>query len=300
MTDGTFSKGEIPMQEKRIETRRLDELKSHPQQAALFSDLNEAEFEKLKQSVEKGLDHPIEITTENVVIDGHQRLRAARGLGLETIDVWVRDDLTDEQAISRRHIEANLDRRQLTRLEQARLMKALCDLERIKRPRRHDAHLGDVRDRIGQRFGMDGRTAGRWMNVLNTPPAIQKAVSEGKLTMILAEKVSHLKNDLMEYVAGRIDGGEDPAHVVRDVQKLRWKSGKQPKSVEKLADIAKLLDKVKVDTDLSVREAQQGVAVLTRCTERCRALAAQLERLTKAVQADSGNSQSAIEDVNAA
>jgi ParB-like chromosome segregation protein Spo0J len=119
------------MHEKRFETRRLDELKSHPRQDELFSNLNEAEFEKLKQSVDGGLNVPIEITTDNVVIDGHQRLRAARELGWETIDVWVRDDLPDQKAIDQRHIEANLDRRQLTRLDQARLIKALCELASI-------------------------------------------------------------------------------------------------------------------------------------------------------------------------
>ena len=107
------------MSEKRIESRRLEHLKSHPRQAELFSDLNEAEFERLKQSLGEGLNVPIEITQDNVVIDGHQRLRAARELGWEDIQVWVRDDLPNQQAIDQRHIEANLDRRQLTRIEQA-------------------------------------------------------------------------------------------------------------------------------------------------------------------------------------
>lgn len=145
------------MSDKRIEYRRLEDLKSHPRQAELFSDLNEAEFERLKQSLNKGLNVPIAITQDNLVIDGHQRLRAARELRWKEIQVWVRDDLQDQQAIDQRHIEANLDRRQLTRIEQAKLIKALCDLERNNRPRRHHAFLGDVRDRIGRRFGMDGR-----------------------------------------------------------------------------------------------------------------------------------------------
>jgi ParB family transcriptional regulator, chromosome partitioning protein len=304
MTEPAFSKGEIPMHAKRIETRRLDDLKSHPRQADFFSDLNEGEFEKLKQSLAKRLDFPIEITTENVVIDGHQRLRAARELGWKEIQVWVRDDLTDQQEIDQRHIEANLDRRQLNRLEQARLIKALCEMERSNRPRRHDAFLGDVRDRIGKRFGIDGRTAQRWMNLLETPQVVQEAVSKGKLPMILAEKVSHLIAELKQHVADRIQGGEDPARVVKEVLAQQGKPGKQPKrlpkSVEKLAKIAKLLEKVDVDANLSVEDAKQGLDVLSRCSERCRALAGHLERPVKAVKADSCNNQSVLEDVNAA
>ena len=291
------------MQEKRIESRRLDELKSHPRQAKLFSDLNEAEFDRLKQSLGKGLDFPIEITSENVVIDGHQRLRAARELGWETIQVWVRDDLMDSQAVDQRHIEANLDRRQLTRLEQARLIKALCDLERAIRPRRRAAYLGDVRDRIGKRFGIDGRTAQRWMNLLQTPPEIQNAFSQGKLTMILAEKVSHLGDELRKHVADRIQGGEDPVQAVKEVLMQQGKPGKQSerlrKTVDKLEEIAKLLDQVDVDTNLSDEDTKRGLDVLTRCTKRCRDLTGHLKRPAMAVKAVSGNSQSALKNLSA-
>ncbi|MGO9598757.1 MAG: ParB/RepB/Spo0J family partition protein [Isosphaeraceae bacterium] len=292
------------MSEKRIESRRLEDLKSHPRQAELFSDLNEAEFERLKQSLGEGLNVPIEITQDNVVIDGHQRLRAARELGWEKIQVWVRDDLKNQQAIDQRHIEANLDRRQLTRLEQARLIRALCDLERNIHPRRYDAFQGDIRDRIGKRFGIDGRTAQRWMNLLNTPPEIQDAFLRGKLTMTLAEKVSHLPDELKKKMVNRIQAGEDPVQVVRAMLAQQRKPEKQSerlrKTVDELEEIAKLLDKVDVDTNLTAEEAKLGLDVLTRCTKRCRGLADQLERAAKAVEAGSGKRQSTLEDVNAA
>jgi ParB family chromosome partitioning protein len=292
------------MHEKKIETRRLEELKSHPRQAELFADLNEAEFEKLKQSVREGLNVPIEITTDNVVIDGHQRLKAARELGWETIDVWVRDDLKDQQAIDQRHIQANLDRRQLTRLEQARLIKALYEMERTSLPRRRSKSLGDVRDRVGKRFGIDGRTAQRWLNVLETPQVVQEALSKGTLTMLLAEQVSHLEPELKEHVADRIRECEKPAQVVREILAQQHKPGKEserlPRTLDELEVIANLLDKVEVDTDLSVEDVKRGRDVLTRFRKRCRALAGQLKRQAMDVKADSSNSQVAIEDVNAA
>ena len=211
--------------------------------------------------IKKGLNIPIEITVDDVVIDGHQRLREAKELGWEKIEVWVRDDLEDERAINQRHIEANLERRQLTKLEQARLIKAMYDLERRERPRRRADQPGDIRDRIAKRFGIDGRTAERWMNLLDTPPAIQEAVSQDKLTMTLAEKVSHLTNDLKQLVADRIEGGEPVVQVVKTVlaQKAEPKKQRemQPERrqtcVEVLDEIAELLDKVEVDTDLRSR-----------------------------------------------
>lgn len=291
------------MSEKRIESRSLDQLKSHPRQAVLFADLNEAEFEKLKQSLDKGLDFPIEITTDNVVIDGHQRLRAARELGWEGIQVWVRTDLTDQQSIDQRHIEANLDRRQLSRLEQARLIKALCDLERNNRPRRRAAFLGDVRDRIGRRFGMDGRSAQRWMNLLETPQVVQEAVSQGTLPMLLAEKVSHLQDELKQDVAQRFQGGEAPVQVVKEVLAQQRKPGKESERLrtpfDELEEIAKLLDKVDIEFNLSVEDVKRGLDVLTRCSDRCRALAGQLKRPAMKVKAGSGKSHVAIKNLSA-
>jgi ParB family chromosome partitioning protein len=249
----------------------------------------------LKQSLDKGLNFPIEITPDNVVIDGHQRLRAARELGWKEIQVWVRHDLPNQQAIDQRHIEANLDRRQLSRLEEARLIKVLCDLERSSLPRRHAASLGDVRDRIGRRFGMDGRTAQRWMNVLETPREVQDAVSRGKLSMILAEKVSRLTRELKQQVADRIRKGENPNRVVKKLLTPQTepakRSRKECKPVELLETIAGLLDQVRVDTNLG-EDTKRSLDALTRCTNRCRLLTSQLKRPAMAADADAGNGQS--------
>jgi hypothetical protein len=74
---------------------------------------------------------------------------------------------------------------------------------------------------------------------------------------------------------------------------------KLPKSVEKLEEIAKLLDKLDVDTDLTVEDAKRGLDALSRCSDRCRALVGQLKRPAMAHKAESGNIQSALKNLNA-
>jgi ParB/RepB/Spo0J family partition protein len=109
---------------RRIEEREVNQLQPHPRQRELFTDLEGQDFKELVASIKQdGLIQPIEIATGDVVIDGHQQLRAVQELGWLRVDVWVRDDLGDQDAIDRRHIEANSTRRQLTKLGQARLMK---------------------------------------------------------------------------------------------------------------------------------------------------------------------------------
>jgi ParB-like chromosome segregation protein Spo0J len=72
---------------RRIEQWPIDELRPHPQQAALFHDLEGPEFDQLVESLKRGLDVPIEVTPTRTIIDGHQRVRAAQRLGWTKIRV---------------------------------------------------------------------------------------------------------------------------------------------------------------------------------------------------------------------
>jgi hypothetical protein len=148
---------------------------------------------------------------------------------------------------------------------------------------------------------MDGRTAQRWMNVLETPREVQDAVSQDKLTVLLAEQVSRLTAEQKKHVADRIRDGEDPFQAVKDALAQKGKPKKQSeesrKPVDGLEVIALLLDCVEiVDRDLSVEDTERSLDALARCTKRCRALTSQLKRPAMAAKPDAGNSQS--EDSN--
>jgi N6-adenosine-specific RNA methylase IME4 len=71
------------------ELRAIIALRSHPE-AASIPVMPESEYGAFRADVEeRGVLVPIEITPEGVVLDGRQRLRAARELGHETIPVRV-------------------------------------------------------------------------------------------------------------------------------------------------------------------------------------------------------------------
>lgn len=81
---------------KSIQPWPVEQLKDHPRQAELFTDLTEAQLEELAENIDKnGLDHPIEILPDGVIICGHQRRRAVARLGWETVPVIVRHDLAN-------------------------------------------------------------------------------------------------------------------------------------------------------------------------------------------------------------
>lgn len=59
---------------------------------------NEGAVDAVAASIKEfGFKVPIVIDSENVVVAGHTRLKAAEKLGLESVPVVVADDLTEEQ-----------------------------------------------------------------------------------------------------------------------------------------------------------------------------------------------------------
>jgi ParB/RepB/Spo0J family partition protein len=138
-------------------TRDLDGLTAHRLQSALFRPISDKNHTQLVEDIRAlGVLQPIEIVTDDTIIDGHERVRAARALGLTELPVRVRDDLTDQTAIDRRHAEANLNRRQLDPLDRARLALHLFQLEKGRKEIR-ELEQEELHDRVGAALGMGGR-----------------------------------------------------------------------------------------------------------------------------------------------
>ncbi|MDP6556934.1 MAG: ParB/RepB/Spo0J family partition protein [Pirellulaceae bacterium] len=198
--------------------RALDCLKPHPRQAEMFWDQSDDEIKLLAADMDaNGLLQPVEITKDGTIICGHGRVRAAKLLGWETIHCIIRDDLEEEgeTAIERRMIDDNLNRRQLDPLQVARCCRRVKELERQVGPGELSCGAKvDLRDRIGKRLGMSGRNLDRYLRVLDTPPAVQRAVSEGRLPLAMAGKVAGMKDELQSKISLRIESGEPPKAVV--------------------------------------------------------------------------------------
>jgi ParB/RepB/Spo0J family partition protein len=198
---------------------RVDGLVPHPRQLQMFGEPDPHEIGDLVDDLRRnGQLQPLEITRGGVIIAGHRRTAAARLLGWETLQVWVRDDLADDPAaVERRLIEDNLNRRQLGRLAKARLYKRLRELERGGGDGRLPGEQGqDLRDRLGERLGVSGRTLDRCRRIVErTPLEVQDAVDAGRLPLTLAGEVANLNRAQREKIGNEIRQGGDPGEVVR-------------------------------------------------------------------------------------
>ena len=82
---------------QKIEYRNPDDLHDHPSQAGLFGNVPDDDLAELAADMtERGQQIPVEILPDGTIITEHQRVRAARLLQWEEIDVIVRHDLEKE------------------------------------------------------------------------------------------------------------------------------------------------------------------------------------------------------------
>ena len=115
-------------------------LKPHPRSKEFFSDLEGESYEILKLSIEKyGILRPIVIAPDLTIVVGHQRWRAAKELGLETVPVVIDAALNDETAKIRALFDNNW-RREDTPENQRKALAAYVEMFGLK-------HGGDRRSK---------------------------------------------------------------------------------------------------------------------------------------------------------
>jgi ParB/RepB/Spo0J family partition protein len=200
--------------------RKLNLLKEHPQQNALFGDVSDEELASLAEHIEQhGLQHPVEIAPDGTIITGHQRVRAARRLGWTEIEVVIRHDLAQaDPAIIEAHlINDNFVRRQLSPLGRGRCIKRLMELEVGRSADRFGSTKREkLKARIASQMKLSLRTVSRYLLVLQAPTAVQQAFDRAELPLIVAGKVAMLSQTEQALIAKRIENGENAANVVAE------------------------------------------------------------------------------------
>jgi ParB family chromosome partitioning protein len=103
------------------------------------------------------------------LIAGERRWRAARRVGLQTIPALVRE--TDDAAALEQALVENVHRDNLNPLEEAAAYQQLIE------------DFGLTHDEVAARVGRSRATVSNTLRLMQLPPAIQKSLQEGKLSM---------------------------------------------------------------------------------------------------------------------
>jgi ParB-like chromosome segregation protein Spo0J len=190
----------MPVVTRDVRKWKVKDLKPRPRQAELFPDLPILLLRDLAQDMQaRGQQNPLENLPDGTIVCGHQRKRAAELNGWEEIDVWVNHDLAalGDLAAEQRLIEDNLVGRKLDRLDQVRCYRRLVEMApQTPADQRRDHQRGRLRDVIGDRLGISGRTLERYLRVLDAPVEVQDAFRAGRISLVNASKVAGLPHEV--------------------------------------------------------------------------------------------------------
>ena len=140
---------------------QINQLKPHPFNK-IFGDLPKKEFDSLKNDIKnRGVQTIVDITKDNIIVCGHQRIRALKELGINEVEVKILD--WSEDRIKEHLIKDNILRRQLNEFQ---IVEASKELEKIYEGRqglRTDLNIGTndpklqegrTRDLVAKDFGI--------------------------------------------------------------------------------------------------------------------------------------------------
>lgn len=164
-------------------------LKPHPRNEEFFSNAEGEDYQRLKESIQElGVLTPLRVSSDMTIVSGHQRWRAAKELGLESVPVEIDEGLKDEDEKLIQLIAANFGRMKNDPIKQG---KWLVEYERLRGVR--DGRYGkrsldgnnsrlNTQSVIAEELGMDTSTLRNLKRLTKLIPELQEVISEGNIT----------------------------------------------------------------------------------------------------------------------
>lgn len=213
-----------------IVQKNVDELNPHPKNIDFFDNMDEEVFKKFKESVSSsGILNPIIVSQDNKIINGVQRWRACRELGIEKIPCIIKEYPNEDTEI-RDIIELNIEQRAKTIIDPMKFARFSDTLERIYHVTKHGGDRKSKRKKSGKessetksnliltqkelakKFKMSQQYYNRIKRLNNLLPELQERVGldKGNLKVFKAALITALTKEqqqkLLVMYDGKIDG----------------------------------------------------------------------------------------------
>ena len=171
------------------------DLKPHPRNGEFFDDMDGQKWKDFLQSVKtSGIIEPIIVTQDLVIVSGHQRVRAAKAIGILKIAVEVRH-YADDDKVLKDLIETNLMQRGIGNVNPIKTARCIVELERIAGIRQGSA--GKVakgleetefppnvtQADIAKKFDMSQQQLRKYKKLVTLVPELQDVVESGELSV---------------------------------------------------------------------------------------------------------------------
>lgn len=164
----------------------VDQIVPHPRNVRA----DVGDLEELVASIRvKGILQPLLVAPhpsregDFVLLAGHRRLAAAKRAGLRTVPATIRRDLTDDAAQLEVMLSENLQRADLTVMEEAKAYQVLLEFPGY-----------DV-NRIAKKTGRSASTVRRRLELTHTPETVQDQIVSGDVPLERALVIAQVEDD---------------------------------------------------------------------------------------------------------
>lgn len=177
---------------------RTDELIPHPQNEFFFDEMEGQKWTEFLQSVKtSGIIEPPVVTSEKVIVSGHQRIRACKEIGIEEVYCEVRT-YDDPDMVVKDLIETNIRQRGTIAGSELKMGRVWDELKRIYGIRNgvnqyaeRVSHYGEptTREEAAQKLGKSANTLDRYSELGKMIPELQSILEKGKITATTASNL---------------------------------------------------------------------------------------------------------------
>ena len=286
-------------------------LHPHPRNSEFFDDITGEPWTEFLKSVEtSGIIQPVVITQDNVVVSGHQRLRACKELGIAEIPV-VQKTYADEDAVLKDLLETNIRQRGVDNSNPVKLGRCIKELERLygirnggnrgnqytELPEPQNAVVPKSQEDLAKELKMSTDKLQRYKKLAELIPELEDFVETGMITPTTALALSRQlsaddQRKLLEsldketkYSTSKLQPYIDkikrlesaPPKVVKDEDAAR----KLSEATRKQTEDARVIKALRSSEETSRRRADEAERKLSSVTTD---LQAQIEDLTRKLE----------------
>lgn len=281
------------------------DLKPHPRNGEFFDDMDGQKWKDFLQSVRtSGIIEPIIVTQDLVIVSGHQRVRAAKAIGILKIAVEVRH-YADDDKVLKDLIETNIMQRGIGNTNPIKLAKCIMELERImgirsgsagKVAKDLDLHNESPKTQsdLAEKLKLSQSQLARCKKLLDLVPELQTAVEDGKISATNASAIlAKLPESEQKAIAEQIVGSDGKVSKQElEFYKNRVKelsdqnkalSDKKPEVVEKVVEkvvetVPSDYESIKKENSHLLRERQKYVDGKREAEEKLKKLEEEIKK----------------------
>ena len=178
----------------------IDELKPHPRNNEFFDDMTGEKWNEFLESIRtSGVIEPIVITTDMVIVSGHQRVRACKELGIPNIMCEIKT-YKDEDSIIKDLLETNIRQRGDIGGSAKKVGRRIMELERLygiehggdRKSKPNNSVLNNSQSDLASQLGISVDTLQNYKMLAGMIPELEELMDTGIVTKSTA--LSMIKN----------------------------------------------------------------------------------------------------------